>query len=161
MDRSHLVCGAGGAAAALLLAGLVAAQTGRATPAVPAVPADFLTEPTPTFTTPPPRPAARPGEKTIDELVASLEQIKARRAELDRVEKETVAMLREKLRQQRQRLHKLGVADEVPQPPPTCAAPVQPSLSSQAEPVAPQAAPPAYSVPPMPQADGPPTASVN
>jgi hypothetical protein len=50
-----------------------------------------------------------PAAKFIDELIARLEGIKAQREALEKAEKETAALLAEKLNQQRQRLQKLAV----------------------------------------------------
>ena len=46
---------------------------------------------------------------TIDDLLRKLDAIKAKKGELDKAEGETIALLREKLKQQEQRLQKLGV----------------------------------------------------
>jgi hypothetical protein len=46
---------------------------------------------------------------TIEELLNRLDSIKAKRADLDRSEKETLELLRDKLKDQKQRIQKLGV----------------------------------------------------
>jgi hypothetical protein len=152
MPRTRLVCGAAGAAAALLLVGLVAAQT---RPPVVEV-YDALTQarsatPPPSADAPVPTRAPREQqrEKGIDELVATLERIKSQKSELDKAEKETAALLKEKLRQQRQRLEKLGIAEEpqhVPVPTTSYAVPI-------GEATAPAGLVPV--VPPMPRSDVP------
>ena len=49
------------------------------------------------------------GTDGIEVLMDKLATIKAQKAELDKVEKQTVALLREKLKHQKERLQKLGV----------------------------------------------------
>jgi hypothetical protein len=51
-------------------------------------------------------------EKTVEDLLARLDALQAQQAELDKAKTETVALLKEKLKQQRQRLRKLGVSVE-------------------------------------------------
>jgi hypothetical protein len=61
---------------------------------------------------------------TVEELLSKLDAIKAKKAELEKVEKETVAMLKEKLKEQKQRLQNLGVpGDESTEPPTNSTAP--------------------------------------
>jgi len=55
---------------------------------------------------------------TVEELLSKLDAIKAKKAELDRVEKETLAMLKERLKEQKQRLQNLGVPGEESTEPP-------------------------------------------
>ena len=50
----------------------------------------------------------------IDQLVEHLNALRAKKAELDRQEKETVSVLREKLKQQKEKLQKLGILDDTP-----------------------------------------------
>jgi hypothetical protein len=65
-------------------------------------------------------PAATQKADTIEALIRRVEAIKAQKAELDKAEKETLTLLREKLQQQEQRLRKLGV---IPDPKPGAIAP--------------------------------------
>jgi hypothetical protein len=59
-------------------------------------------------------------EKTIEELLARLDAIKAQQEELEKSRTETVALVKEKLKQQKQRLQKLGVSvEEEAVPPPS------------------------------------------
>jgi hypothetical protein len=73
-------------------------------------------------TSPPPAetrlPVPPPPAKavTIDELLNKLDSIKAQKAALERAEKETVTLLKEKLKEQKDRLRKLGVSVEEPPP---------------------------------------------
>jgi hypothetical protein len=63
-------------------------------------------------------PAPPPRAATIDDLLGKLADIQAKKAALDRAEKETVTLLKEKLKQQQERLRKLGVlAEDCVQPP--------------------------------------------
>ena len=55
--------------------------------------------------------------QSIDQLMEHLTTLRAKKAELDRQEQETVTLLREKLKQQRQKLEKLGIAEVTPPPP--------------------------------------------
>jgi hypothetical protein len=152
MPRTRLVCAAAGAAAALLLVGLVAAQTRPPVAEVCDAP-PVMKSSAPIHYTANPVPASsvreQPREKGIDELVATLERIKSQKSELDKAEKETAAMLKEKLRQQRQRLEKLGIAEE-PQHAPV-------PTTSYAVPIGQATAPAGLVpvVPPMPRSDIP------
>jgi hypothetical protein len=65
-------------------------------------------------------PATPPMATTIDALIARLADIKAKKAALDKAEKETVTLLKEKLKQQKERLRKLGVPVEDTAPLPCC-----------------------------------------
>jgi hypothetical protein len=152
MHRTCLLCGAAGAAVALLLAGMVAANArqagsppvvpgqatapGSAMPLVPDTASLFTPPPQPAVSATPPARQERLKEKGIDDLVTALEQIKARKAELDKAEKETTALLKEKLRQQRQKLQQLGVFEEVehPVPPPVVPGPAAPLPASSTGP---------------------------
>src|SRR5262245_57609750 len=60
----------------------------------------------------------------IDQLVDHLKTLRAQRAELEKQEKEAVALLREKLKEQRQRLQQLGIPLEEPAAAPPQADPV-------------------------------------
>src|SRR5262249_4872496 len=111
MQRSSILFGLGGAVAAFFLAvTLVPSQSPKAEP-VP--PASLLTVPPGVPSSPPPPPSGpvskEPAAKTIDELLSQLDGIKAQKAALDKAEQETISLLVEKLRQQRQRLQKLGI----------------------------------------------------
>jgi hypothetical protein len=67
---------------------------------------------------PPPATAkAETREKSIEELLGRLDSIKAQQEELEKARKETVALVKEKLKQQKQRLQKLGVEEEPVAPP--------------------------------------------
>jgi hypothetical protein len=57
-------------------------------------------------------PAAQP--QSIDEILNQLADIRARKAELEKQEQATIQILREKLKAQRERLVKMGVAPEQP-----------------------------------------------
>jgi predicted transcriptional regulator len=48
-------------------------------------------------------------EKSVEELLSRLDAIKAQQEELDKAKKETVTLLKEKVKQQKQRLQNLGV----------------------------------------------------
>ncbi len=66
---------------------------------------------------PPPLPPGPLKSATIDDLLNKLQGLKAQRAELDRLEQELVAVLKEKLKEQKERLQKLGVTvEESPSP---------------------------------------------
>jgi hypothetical protein len=76
-------------------------------------------------TTPPQAtPAPKKMEEGIDQLIRRLEILKAQKAELEKAEKEVVALLKEKLEQQTQLLQKLGVL-----PDPTGCATISPASS--------------------------------
>lgn len=49
-------------------------------------------------------------EKSVDDLLAELERLRARKAEVEKKEQELTAALRKKLQTQTERLQKLGVA---------------------------------------------------
>jgi hypothetical protein len=119
MKRSTVLWGLSGAVAATLLAATLVSSQPPATPDVappgsPAaeVPRDTLVPNEPPLATTPlpsaPAPKAPPAA-TIDDLLAKLDTIKAQKAALEKAEKETVATLVEKLKQQRERIKKLGV----------------------------------------------------
>jgi hypothetical protein len=136
MKRCTVLWVLGGAVAATLLAAtLVCSQQPDASGVAPAGggPAGQPGTPLPTdeparTAAPPPGagvPKAAPAP-TIDDLLARLDSIKAQKAALEKAERETVATLVEKLRQQRERVRKLGVPldehDGKPAPVPTPAA---------------------------------------
>jgi hypothetical protein len=80
-----------------------------------------------------------PKVTTIEGLISKLADIKARQAALEKAEKETIAQIKEQLKQQKERLKKLGVNVEggttppaalAPAPPPPPAGAVPPPLSA-------------------------------
>jgi hypothetical protein len=107
MKRTGLLCGV--LAVLSLLALYAGAQDNPAKPPaadVPALPAGPSVAPPPA-----PSPTLRDQLKaeTIDSLLGKLKALKAQQAELARVEQETVAVLKEKLQEQKQQLLKLGI----------------------------------------------------
>ena len=52
--------------------------------------------------------------QTIDQLIDSLTDIRAKKAELDKQEQVIISAIREKLKTQRERLNKIGVGEEAP-----------------------------------------------
>lgn len=72
--------------------------------------------PTPAFALPSaeysvPRAVAEKAE-SIDSLLDTLDAIKAKKAELDQAEKQAVSKLKEKLKEQKDRMQRLGIVDE-------------------------------------------------
>src|SRR5437588_320644 len=63
-------------------------------------------------------PREGPQAQTIESIIGKLAAIKAQKAELDRAEKETIALLKGKLKEQKERLKKLGVNVEEGETPP-------------------------------------------
>src|SRR5262249_17260839 len=132
MSRSSVLWGLGGAVAAFFLTvTLVPSQsptTGPVPPASPlAGPPGVPTSPT-TLTPPTANVPKEPAAKTIDELLSQLDAINAPKGALEKAEEETIALLVEKLKQQRQRLQKLGIHPDGQEntpyaPPPTSATP--------------------------------------
>ena len=59
--------------------------------------------------------SAQPFEPTVENLIVRLAELKKQKANIEKAEGETTALLKEKLRQQRQRLNGLGVTDDGPQ----------------------------------------------
>ena len=112
MKRSGVLCGV--LAVLLFLAVAVAwslpagAQPATPPPAPPAGVVLSPDQPVP----PPPAPGEQPNRVTIDDLMAKLESIKAQKAALEKAEKEVVARLKQKMKEQQQRLKKLGVSAE-------------------------------------------------
>jgi hypothetical protein len=120
----------GGLLAALLVLAvvLVSSLPALAQPsAEPSVPVPYSV---PLVPQPNPAPAPRPKASSIDDLIAKLADIQARKAALDRAEKETVILLKEKLKQQKERLNKLGVPVEESAPPTCCTAASHPVSSA-------------------------------
>jgi hypothetical protein len=75
---------------------------------------------------PPPPPKAA----SIDDLLNRLDSLKAQKAALEKAEKETLALLKEMLDQQKDRLKKLGVnVENGPPKPPVTPGPSAPTLS--------------------------------
>jgi len=70
--------------------------------------------PVPPPARPPDAPASQPAPAgmSIDQLMEQLTRLRAQRAELEKLEKEVMDALKEKLKEQRQRLQKLGVPVE-------------------------------------------------
>jgi hypothetical protein len=64
---------------------------------------------TPGSATPQQPPRERLKSENIDGLLSRLDNIRAQKAELERRERETIGVLKEKLKEQKQRLQKLGV----------------------------------------------------
>jgi hypothetical protein len=134
------LCVLGGAAAVLFVA-LVAVHSipaqpdpgipPRATPPPPGAPA--VPSPHSDFVRPAADRKAEIEEPTIDELIRKLASIKEQKAALEQAEKKTVALLKEKLKQQKDTLEKLGVGSEggekardFPVSPPSTSAPPSP-----------------------------------
>ncbi|MDY3560187.1 hypothetical protein R5W23_001412 [Gemmata sp. JC673] len=66
---------------------------------------------------PPAAPVPPPQtEKTVDDLLTELEQLRVQQTELAKREKELTEALRKKLQQQTERMQKLGVAPKAPEP---------------------------------------------
>lgn len=94
-------------------------------PAVPPPPANGNLIPPPNVPPAPPAPSPPPlgptvspppREKTVDELLAELEDVQAQKAALEKREQELKTTLRAKLGLQAERLKKLGVTPLVPPP---------------------------------------------
>jgi hypothetical protein len=110
----------------LVLVLVVAAAVARQTPPPsstegsipPRAPSNEPRSSIPVSPTPPPAKAP-----SIDDLLNKLDSLKAQKAAIEKAEKETVELLKEKLKQQKHRLQKLGVNVEEgnriqPAPPP-------------------------------------------
>jgi hypothetical protein len=69
---------------------------------------------------------SEPKVTTVEALISKLADIQAKKAALEKAEKETVTQIKEKLKQQKERLKKLGVNVESGTPPPP-----PPSLSTR------------------------------
>jgi hypothetical protein len=80
-------------------------------PARPAFPAEA---PVPDTAKAPARPAPA---ATAEDLIAQLEMLRKQKADLERQEKDLVAKLHERMREQADRLHKLGIILSAPPPP--------------------------------------------
>jgi hypothetical protein len=96
-----------------------------------------------------PTDAPKDSEQSIDQLMERLRTLRAKKAELDRQEKEAITLLREKLNRQRQKLEKLGIAEETPPPPAVGpATPVFPQPPPAAVPVPSSVGPTSPALPP-------------
>src|SRR5262249_40876835 len=78
----------------------------------PAAPPAGLVPPADLAVPPPPAPLAQPRPVTIDDLMAKLESLPAQQAAPEKAEKEVVTPLKQKRKEQQQRLKKLGVSAE-------------------------------------------------
>jgi hypothetical protein len=95
----------------------VGTQTGRPQP----VPADSPYVPVPANPAPPlavTLPATAPAAPTVEDLIKQLEQLRKQKADLEAQEKAVVAKLQERLKDQKNRLSKLGVLLQNPPLPP-------------------------------------------
>ena len=61
-------------------------------------------------------PPTPPAERSVEDLLTTIENLRAQKAELDKVEAEMTAALRKKLQQQTERLEKLGIASKPAEP---------------------------------------------
>ena len=108
------------AALVLLTAVAAAAYTQSQPPTVPplpspqVVPSDVAAPLTPTVragqSIPPQVVPVAPKEPTVDEMLDSLEKLRAQKAEIEKREQELVAAIRRKIEKQSERLERLGVA---------------------------------------------------
>jgi hypothetical protein len=119
MKRTGLLCGVLSLLA--LLAFYAGAQDNRPGKDIPAGGLPLLPAAPPP--SPPPTLREQLKAESIDSLLGKLKALKAQQAELARVEQETVAVLKEKLQEQKQQLSKLGVNlegnDPLPSPEPS------------------------------------------
>ncbi len=131
MKRTGIVCGMG-----VLLLVMVAlwwkpagAQDSR--PHLKLAGGSTTVAPPPHEQPPSPPPPQQTKDQNIYELLTKLASIKARQAELDKVEKETTALLKKELGQLKQQYQKLGVNledDSPPRPYPTPLSRPEPTL---------------------------------
>jgi hypothetical protein len=77
----------------------------------PAFPAEA---PVPDTAKAPARPAPAP---TVEDLIGQLEMLRKQKADLERQEKELAAKLQERMKEQADRLHRLGIVLSAPPPP--------------------------------------------
>ena len=115
MKRYGVLCVGGVLLAAVAVC---VGQDPRPTPTGPVVPPTLNQAPVAPAPVPHAEGRAAAKDKSIDELLSRLDTIKAQQEELDKAKKETVALLKEKLKQQKLRLQKLGVTVEDETPPP-------------------------------------------
>jgi hypothetical protein len=121
MRRTRTLLGVGALlflALAVVLAHRAEGQDGGLQPPSP-VPTAPETAPPSIYNAPAQASAlAAPGQQlkgeTIDALLSRLEAVKSQKEQLERVEKELTAVLKEKYKEQKQRLQKLGVQVEEP-----------------------------------------------
>jgi hypothetical protein len=73
--------------------------------------------------------------ESIDGLLSRLDNIKAQKVELERQEKETIGVLKEKLKEQKQRLQRLGVNVEESRPLPSRVVPEAVPVTAEPPPV--------------------------
>jgi hypothetical protein len=91
------------------------AQTGQPQPATaPPPPRDDLPDIKLPTAQPAPTPAPAP---TVEDLLAQLEKLRKQKADLEKQEQAVVAKLHERLKDQGDRLNKLGVITPPPPPP--------------------------------------------
>jgi len=109
------------------------ARADEAPPAPPSV--STATVPPPAYTpyvtlpTVPPTPEPAPAtEPTVEALIKHLEQLRKQRADLEAQEKAVVTKLRERLKDQGDRLTKLGVLPPAPLPPVEAPVPERPPV---------------------------------
>jgi hypothetical protein len=107
MRRLYLICG-------ILIASLAIAAICQGYQAVPGE-----------ITTAPGIPAA-PAPRSVNEVLDRLEALKARREAIEREEKALVAILRQKLRAQQDRIGKLGISTSSVEAVPPHTGPVPP-----------------------------------
>ncbi len=106
---------------------------------------------------PPPSASAKPAtlrDQNVDQLIAHLTELRARKAEIEKQEKETTAVLADKLKEQRQKLQKLGVVVGPPPAPPV-AVPVDSTAPVPPSPLTPPP-PPGVAPSPLPANTNPP-----
>jgi hypothetical protein len=85
----------------------------------PAPPAGTVPFPPPSFSPPVAPPPLDLTSRTIDQLLNDLDEVRAKKGELEKHEKKLIAVLRQKLADQEQRLRKHGLMPaEEPTPPP-------------------------------------------
>lgn len=117
MKRPRLLCGMGALCAAVVFVAIATAQQSAVPVEAPRAASTSLVPPPSTVrgagqelrSLVPPQ--GRPAD-SVDALLDMLADIKAQKAELEKFERETLALLKEKLNQQQQRLQKLGVEPE-------------------------------------------------
>lgn len=64
------------------------------------------------------RPVVPPAASSVDDLISKLESVRKQKAELEKQEQAVLQQLKERLKQQGDRLSKLGVLPTPPAPPP-------------------------------------------
>ncbi len=113
MKRIGILCSVGGL---LMVLGVVWLGPADAQPVPPGGPVSPPTAPLPTpavsVPQPPPPPVDQKQPDNVYELLTKLASIKAKKAELDKAESETMALLKKELSQLKQQSKKLGVSLE-------------------------------------------------